>query len=956
MRRFALASLTLTLLCCLSARANETYSLDSYDGAEWKVFPADGLTWTKVAGASFEPADWVPGIVPGTVFVAYVNAGREENPDWGDNIYRVDESKYNRSFWYRTEFDRPQSSIGRRTILTLEGINRYAWVCFNGKKLGQIKGHVQMTRFDVTDLMKDHNVVAIRVDMPDAKHLPREESFVNYVSPTYVASHSWDWMPYVPGLNCGITNDIFLEFTGDVTVRDPWVRTSLSDGYTHADVAVQTQVANLTADSASVLLRATLQPGGQQVTKAVTVAPNATATVDFDAVSISDPLLWWPNGSGPQNLYTCTVEVVEEGGAVTDARTVTFGIKEYRYKTENTALTLYVNGKKTYCKGGNWGMSDYLLRCHGAEYDRRIRLHADMHYNMIRLWTGCVTDEEFYEACDKYGIMVWDDFWLTGPYTGLTGPDDRKEFLANAKDKVVRLRNHPSLCIWCGCNEGTPYDELNRSLADLIATYDGGDRLYQPNSHYGNGLSGSGWWTNFPPEEYFATGIWGGGGDQGDKVDWGFRSELGMAAFTTFESFREFMPEEYWWNDRQGTQNEMWEKHFFSDQAAYGGGAVSSKYFSSVQTGYGPSHSAEEFCEKAQLLNIEVMKALYEGWQSNLWNTASGLLFWMSQPAYPCFIWQTYDYYYDATGTYWGARKACEPIHIQWNCSNNHVEVVNTSATDAAGLQASVEVFRMDGTPYAPLTTTISDITLPAASVHTIHVLKASAAAETLTGLYFIRLRLTDADGALLSENFYWETTKGKHDDYTALNTLPKADVRADILDDVTTADGYRRLTVRVENHSNTVAFALRLRLVDETTKARILPVIMDENYFTLLGGESRTLTLEFEAPLCTSSPLLLIKQYGHGETDKNGVVSCTQPPVVESKASDVRVSCVGNELQIGISADEIDHFCILSLDGNAHISGANASTIDVSTLPKGIWLLQLERNGMAAVYRFLHI
>ena len=234
--------------------------------------------------------------------------------------------------------------------------------------------------------------------------------------------------------------------------------------------------------------------------------------------------------------------------------------------------------------------------------------------------------------------------------------------------------------------------------------------------------------------------------------------------------------------------------------------------------------------------------------------------------------------------------------------------------------------------------------------------LKASAAAETLSGLYFIRLRLTDADGALLSENFYWETTKGKHDDYTALNTLPKADVRADILDDVTTADGYRRLTVRVENHSNTVAFALRLRLVDETTKARILPVIMDENYFTLLGGESRTLTLEFEAPLCTSSPLLLIKQYGHGETDKNGVVSCTQPPVVESKAGDVRVSCVGDELQIGISADEIDHFCILSLDGNAHISGAHASIIDVSTLPKGIWLLQLERNGMATVYRFLHI
>ncbi|MBR4778441.1 MAG: hypothetical protein IK011_00970 [Bacteroidaceae bacterium] len=868
---FILLSLNLSLQ---STFASDVLSLDSFDGTEWQVFPAEGLKWNAVAGDDFEPDDWVPGVVPGTVFVAYVEAGREENPDWGDNIYRVDETFYNRSFWYRTTFPRPVQAEGRRTILTLEGINRYAWVCFNGKKLGQIKGHVQKAQYDVTDLLRDNNTVAVRVDMPDSKHTGRDQSFVNYVCPTYVASHSWDWMPYVPGLNCGITNDIYLEFTGYTDVLGTWVRSFLNDTYTTATLAIETEAVNLTDDSTSVTLLATIRPGNYTAKRNVTLAPGETLAVAFDSILIDNPRLWWPNGSGPQNLYTCTIVALKDGMETGTTATTSFGIREYRYRTENTALTLYVNGQKTFCKGGNWGMSDYLLRCHRDEYDRRIRLHADMHYNMIRLWTGCVTDEEFYEACDRYGIMVWDDFWLTGPYTGLTGPDDTKEFLANAQDKVIRLRNHPSLCVWCGCNEGTPYDRLNESLADIICRLDGGDRLYQPNSHYGNGLSGSGWWKNFPPEDYFAKGIWGGGGDLGDRVDWGFRSELGMGAFTTFESFCEFMPEDCWWTGRKGPQNDMWEKHFFSNQAAYGGAADASGYFDAVVTSYGQPDGAESFCEKAQFLNIEVMKAIYEGWQDNLWNTASGILFWMSQPAYPCFIWQTYDYYYDATGCYWGARKGCEPLHIQWNCSSQRISVVNTSPTPATGLSASIEMFRMDGTPYAPNTTTVTDIEAPAASVTRIWRFTATAP----SGVFFIRLKLFDAEGMLVSENFYWKNKAGNKNDFTALGTLPRAELRCTTVEaphPAPSIDGtaLEEMTVEVSNLSSTTAFGIRVRLVDERTGQRILPATMEENYFTLFAGETRTLHLVYEASANGKevNPIVLLKQYGYPETDGDG-------------------------------------------------------------------------------------
>ncbi|MBQ8046848.1 MAG: beta galactosidase jelly roll domain-containing protein [Prevotella sp.] len=866
-------------MSALSTSANEVLSLNSKDGTLWKLFPTDGVAQPRVIIGRFEPTAYVEGIVPGTVLNAYVQAGEEEDPDWGDNAYNIDETKYNRSFWYRTTFDRPELSNGKRTILTFEGTNRYATIFFNGKQIGRIKGHVLKVRYDITSLLKDeYNILAVKIETPKASVLPRDASYANYVMPTYVASHSWDWMPYVPGLNCGITNDVYLEFAGDVTLRDPWVRTtSLGANNQIATLGLQTSLVNLSGETREVEVQATVMPGNQKVTKTVTINASDSIDVQLSDLVVRNPLLWWPNGSGEQNLYTCRFDVLIDGSIV-DTKTETFGIKKYEYKKENTTMVVYVNGKKVYCKGGNWGMSDYMLKCQGKEYDTRIKLHKDMHYNMIRLWTGCVTDEEFYEACDKYGIMVWDDFWLTGPYTGLTGPDDRKEFMSNAKDKVIRLRNHPSLAIWCGCNEGWPYDELNQEIIDVVKTYDGSDRVYIPNSHNGYptrqqyedqdgsglGLSGSGWWTNFPPEEYFEKGIWGGGGDQGDKVDWGFRSELGMGAFTTWESFKEFMPEEYWW-----PRNEMWEKHFFSDKAEYGGGAGSTNYFNTVQTGYGTSTSAEQFCEKAQLMNIEVMKALYEGWQDNLWNTASGLLFWMSQAAYPCFIWQTYDYYYDMTGTYWGAKKACEPVHIQWNCHNNKINIVNTSGENADGLTAEIQMFRLNGTPYEPNTTTVSGINVPMNTVTNVYQL----ATPSFTGMYFIRLYLYDKDHHLVSENFYWKTTRGSKNSYTDLNRLSQASVEYTILSKETDDEGVTRLRIRIENkesEASKVAFALRVRLVHPSSGKRILPVIMDENYFTLFAGESRELTLEYDASLCEPMPKILIKQYNHPEFDQN--------------------------------------------------------------------------------------
>lgn len=923
------------------ASNDDRISLDSYDGQQWQLFPATVENMIDVRQADYVPEDFVEGIVPGTVFAAYVAAGKEKDPNYSDNIYRVDETKYNRAFWYRTMFDRPDFPEGQHLQLVLEGTNRSSVVYLNGKRLGAIEGHVLKVRHDITSLLRDKdNVLCILAKPHVDKVLDRKSSFVNYVCPTYVSSHSWDWMPYVPGLNCGITNNVYLERAGGITLRDPWVRTaSLAADRSKAELNIQTSVVNLTSTPKTVQVRATITPGNYILTKDLTISAADSVDVSLDNLTIEAPRLWWPNGYGEQALYDCRMEVIADG-MVVDSENTRFGIRTYDYKKENTSLVVYCNGEKIYCKGGNWGMSEYMLRCHGKDYYTRVRLHKDMHFDMIRLWTGCVTDEEFYDACDEYGIMVWDDFWLTGPYTGLNGPDDKQCFMANVKDKIVRLRNHPSIAVWCGDNEGWPYEELNNSIDNAIKTYDAADRVYIPNSHngyftaeaYNNkdgsglGLSGSGWWKSFPAENYFKEGIQGGGGDKGDVTDWGFRSELGSGAFCSYESLREFMPAEQLW-----PRNDIWEKHFFSDDPAYGGAADATSYFNQVQISYGESQNAKSFCEKSQLYNIEIMKAMFEGWNYNLWNTATGILYWMSQPAYPSLLWQTYDYYYDMTGNYWGAKEACEPIHIQWNCYNNDISIVNTTLENIQGYRAEIGVYDLNGVKNDDISGRVEAISAAPNSVVNVYNLNSSGNKKlsAMRGMFLLRLSLFDNEDRMISENTYWKTTLGSSkDDYRKLNDIPKADVSSEFR--IVETDGTTvRATATLHNQSATPAFALRLRLVDDHQQ-RILPVIMDDNYITLLPGEIKTIALEFDNSNIVGNAHLLIKQYNYDEAEGTTL-------------SDIF------EMQLDDATDGLVR--VYSLDGMlCRVLDSNEDVRDV-ILPPGIFIIE-NHIGASVNYR----
>jgi hypothetical protein len=968
------ASFALFAVTKSSAQTDIYYLNNTNNQITWKVkAQADlGADSVKLYNAGYPTQDWVRAVVPGTVFASYVAAGLEKDPNFGDNIYKVDKKKYDRDFWYRTEFKVPASFTKEKVWLNFKGINRKAAIYLNGTKIGALDGFMQRGNYDVTRLLSRNgvNTLAVLVVCP-------QNPLVNYASPTYIPSASWDWMPYVPGLNLGITDDVYLSNTGSLTIKDPWIRTDLPTN-ARAEVSIAVQVKNSTNTFQSGTISGVINPGNITFEQKIFVGANSTSDVKLDSkrfsqLIINGPRLWWPNGYGEPNLYTCKLNV-KLGDEVSDGKELKFGIKKYSYDSVGRVLHVYVNGTKIFLKGGNWGMAEYMLRCRGAEYDTKVKLHKEMNFNIIRNWIGSTTDEEFYDACDKYGMMVWDDFWLNS-IPNL--PNDVNTFNANAIEKIKRFRNHPSIAIWCGDNEGDPMPPLNNWLREDISVYDGNDRYYQANSHAGN-LTGSGPWTNFDPRWYFSRFPNGFGGNPG----WGLRSEIGTAVFTNAESFKKFIP-----GDKLWPRNEMWNLHFFGPSA---GNAGPDRYDDGINSRYGKAIGIEDYCRKAQLLNIEVNKAMYEGWEDNMWEDASGIMTWMSQSAYPSLVWQTYDYYYDLTGAYWGAKKACEPLHIQWNPVNNSIKIINATGNNAAGLTASAEVYNTDGLPVkaysfsktvdVPANTALNCFALNFAAEHedlakgkpafasstgngepalitdgnsgsrwasrendnewiyvdlgkeqTLNGVKLNweeayaksfkiqvsddakswkDAAESgdghtgvqqitfdevqgryvrmlgvqrgsgwgyslwdfevyggqpksngLSDVHFIKLKLTDGSGRLISDNFYWRGNK--RTDFTAINSLPKVNLK--VSSSTKQANGRYYVTAKIGNPSQAAAFAIRVQAVKASNGEQILPAIMNDNYFSLMRGETKEVKIEFDADVLGKDGVkLLVEPYNN--------------------------------------------------------------------------------------------
>lgn len=865
-------------LCVLGQTLPQTF--------KWKVNAQSVVTanGSVISSAGFAEKNWIPAIVPGTVFYSYVKAGKERDPDYADNIYKADHKKYNQPFWYRAEFGPINLQRDQNLWLKFNGINKRAEVYFNGRHLGTISGLMQRGIYNITNLLHKNkaNAIAILVVPPrfDPEH---HHELANWESPTYICSASWDWMPAVPGLNSGITDSVSLNITRAVSIADPWVRADLPNNK-RAGITISANLTNSSSATVTGRLRAVINPGNIVVnSNPVILKPDAGTEVTFSAkefpqLQIKNPALWWPNGYGAQPLYTCKLSF-ESDGTVNDEVTRQFGIRKISCDTTTLhgPMRLYVNGVPILVKGGNWGMSDYMLKVRGKDYDTRIRLHKAMNFNMIRNWTGEVTDDAFYQYCDKYGIMVWDDFWLNN----MGGIDSVNLFKANVIEKIKKFRNHPSIVIWCGANEGLPggdaHGPISNAITSAINNYDGDYRIYLPRSNAGvtnpnfsihggsKNLSGSGIWANTNPKTYFTDPH---NGYLFSKDSWGMRSELGMATFINPESFKKFMPAEYWVAptvEVVNSKDNMWARHFFSTDGALGGGADPVRYIKDINRNYGAATSLNDFCKKAQMFNLETMKAMFEAWNDHMWNDATGMLIWMSQSAYPSMIWQTYDYYYDLTGAYFGAKYACEPVHIQWNPATYMVKVINNQSTPLNDLIVEASVYNTDGKIVPGYTRKAKVNAKPTATANAFVILNDSAHLSNLSPVHFLKLKLYNSNGKLLSENMYW--MGNTYLDYTRLGSLPAVGKdlfisKAKILS--TDADGNQSIVYNITNKSlKTAAFGLRVQLLDNKGK-QILPALISDSYFSLMQGEQKTVNITVARSLLKNGYHLDVKAYNN--------------------------------------------------------------------------------------------
>ncbi len=866
----------------------------------WKLTTASKVTATpeEISQAGFHTAGWWAATVPGTVLTTMVDRGVYPDPDYGLNNMAIPESLNKQDYWYRAEFAAPKQSKDERRTLVLEGINYHAEVWLNGKQVGQVTGAFERGVFDVTDALHAGatNALAIRISPPPHPGIPQEQSILGgpgenggmmcLDGPTFVATEGWDWIPAERDRDSGLWQDVRLIPSGQVKVGDAQVITALprlQNGQTDtslADVLITVPLKNVGDEPRRGRLTASFE--GVELKKEITVAPGEQTIelkpAEFPELHLSHPRLWWPNGYGKPELYHLKVTFDEDGGA---ASTITsqFGVREISYElslfdndgklrrveyspsddrgrttpavdvshdgmreishqrgmaravasiaegadaspslqTDSDLgpapyLVIKVNGVRIAARGGNWGMDDARKRVSRERLEPYFRLHRDAGLNIIRNWVGQSTEETFYDLADEYGLMVWNDFWDSTQNYNVEA-EDPQLFLANAKDTIERYRNHPSIVLWCGRNEGVPQPIINEGLIRLIHSLDG-TRYYSPSSNEVN-LQESGPYSYQEPSEYYS------------RLNHGFSVETGTPSLPTREWFSRWLPEADRW-----PVSDDWAYH---DWHQAGNGDVN-PFNEHMEAMFGAATNLDDYVRKAQMMNYVDHRAIFEGMNAHLWSPNSGRMLWMTQPAWPSTMWEILTSDYGTQASYYGVKKACEPVHVQLDLSNDTVSIANTTTEARAGLKLSARVYDLNNKLLLSkdsVVNTVADAVTPGFPLALVPMMGQD-------NVVLVRLELRGADGRLVSDNFYW---RAAHESaYRVLDRLAPATVTA-----TASAPNKDEVQITLHNTGQVAALENKLTLL-HTDGTEVLPAYYSDNYVSLLPGEEQAVTISLPA------------------------------------------------------------------------------------------------------------
>lgn len=855
--RIIFASIVLIFfsLSCLSQTSVEGKLLlkDNWAIQSSAEIKSDGKT---ISASGFRTEGWYPASVPTTVLAALVANKVYPDPYYGTNINNLPGAITNRvreipegspfkvAWWYRTEFNLSANYKGMHTWLDFHSINYKANIWVNGKLIADtttIEGAYRLFNLDISKeaLPGEKNCLALEIFPPKGMDL----------TITWV-----DWNPTTPDRGMGIWYDVSIHATGAVAIENPHVVTKLNLPATdQAKLTVTAELKNAEQKPVTGILKGTIE--NIAFSQEVTLGAGETKQVSFlpekfSQLVMSNPRLWWPHTVGPQNLYDLNLSF-ESSGNVSDTRKVRFGIREitaWMNKFDKSVTKVFqVNGKNIVIRGGGY-VQDLMLRPSNERTDADLLYAKHMNLNALRMEAPRGSDYLF-ERCDEEGILLmvgwcccssWERWKNWTPHTG-----DVAEL--SWKDQILHLRNHPSVFTWLYGSDNFPPAEVEKRYIKVLDEYDN-TRPYESSATQApSTIAGSTGvfmgpypkvYAYFPPSYWYT------------KLE--FNTEAGPTGeqIPPIETMKWMMPKEDLW-PMSGSWDLRLHKAFYPIARA------------AFESRYGKPTGVEEYSMKSQVFQNEAVKAMFEAFAGNKYRS-SGIIYWMYNSAWPKMYWQLYDYYFMPNGAFYGAKNACEPLHIQYCYDDNSIKIVNCFYKDFNGLIAKVRIFDFN---MKEVFSNMMDANVAADASQKIFTIEIP---KDITKVYFLKLELEDASGKQLSSNFYWLSSNGDEKaDFTDLMKLPPANVRV-TASPINKAGDKCRLLVTIENPGTVLAFAVNPKILKLTSKDPVLPVFWEDNYISLLPKEKRTLQVEFDMKnLAGEKPLLKVDGWNVNPVEK---------------------------------------------------------------------------------------
>jgi exo-1,4-beta-D-glucosaminidase len=851
--------LVLSFLSVLDAHAGDNSTIALHEG--WNVQSGCKLqsSGEAISTTAYHPEGWYTTTVPATVLAAQIAAGTFKDPYFGTNLrdlpgmtYPVggifarlpmsEDSPYHCAWWYRKEFVVPASQKGRTLWLRFAGINYRANIWINGKRIAdssQVAGAYRTYEFDVTDniVVGKPNVVAVETFAPSEKDLG-----INWV----------DWNPCPPDKNTGLWGPVDLVSSGPVALRSPMVVTHFTDAsLSQANLTVYGELHNASDKAVHGTVTGTV--AGIRIEQPVDLAAHEDKTVVFDPetykqLQVKDPTVWWPYQMGTPHLETLDLRFAENG-KVSDEQSVRFGIREITSEFTEKGYRLFrVNGKAILIRGAGWSQ-DMLLR----EDPKRLRdqfvFVRDMHLNTIRL-EGKLETEDFFQLADEQGILVmlgWcccDQWERWKDWT----PENYEVAKASLQAQMLRIRHYASLLVWLNGSDNPPPADVEQMYLKVEAETHWPNPTLSSASATPTTVSGKSGVKMSGPYDYVAPSYWYVDKDQ-HGGGYGFNTETSPGpAIPNISSLRKYIPEDQTWPATSAS----WSLH-----NGGGGFKTLTVFDDAMKATYVTPENLSGYVRIAQTMTYNGERAMFEAYTRNKY-TSTGVIQWMLNNAWPSNIWHLFDYYLDAGGGYYGTKKACEPLHVQYSYDDHSVVVVNSTYHASPNLVVSAklydfnlkELFSKEAALTVEADTSQRAISIPD------EVFTASPK------VYFVDLKLKSESGEVISSNFYWvpstlttfdwaktnytHTPAIQHEDMKELMSLPKAKIDARLA----IAENGKTLQLRLRNDSKALAFQVAVAARNAHGED-IVPTTWSDDYIELMPGETRTLTatLPLKAP-----------------------------------------------------------------------------------------------------------